>query len=109
MSFVFILNEKHIMRIGDICIFKTNFPEADFWLQRKGSEKSVGTPTKEYSDENIGVKVMDKFEDRVDAGYLYYYFKYLHQQGAFEPISNGTLALKNIRISDIKSIPISFQ
>ncbi len=23
------------MTIGDICTFKTNFPEADFWLQRK--------------------------------------------------------------------------
>jgi hypothetical protein len=97
------------MTIGDICIFKTNFPDADFWLQRKGSEKTVGTPTKEYSDENIGVKVMDEFKDKVDPGYLYYYFQFLHQQGVFAPIAHGTLALKNVRISDIRTIPISFK
>lgn len=97
------------MTIGDICIFKTNFPEADFWLQRKGSEKTVGTPTKEFYEENIGVKIMDDFKDRVDPGYLYYYFQFLHQQGVFAPIAHGTLALKNVRISDIKTIPISFK
>ena len=43
------------MTIGNICIFKTNFPEADFWLQRKGSEKTVGTPTKEYSDDRLSL------------------------------------------------------
>lgn len=96
------------MTIGDICEFKIKFEDADFWLQRKGSEKTVGTPTKEYSAEHIGVKVMDEYKDKVDANYLYYYFQFLHGKGVFAPISNGTLALKNIRISDIKSIPISF-
>lgn len=97
------------MTIGDICIFKTNFPDADFWLQRKGSEKTVGTPTKDFYEENIGVKIMDDFRDRVDPGYLYYYFQFLHKQGVFAPIAHGTLALKNVRISDIKTIPISFK
>lgn len=97
------------MIIGDICIFKTNFPDADFWLQRKGSEKTVGTPIKEYSDENIGVKIIDEFRDKVDPGYLYYYFQFLHQKGVFMPIAYGTLGLKNVRISDIKTIPISFK
>jgi hypothetical protein len=97
------------MTLGDICMFKTKFPEADFWLQRKGSEKTVGTPTKEFSEENIGIKVMDEYVDKVDSNYLYYYFQYLHQRGVFAPISHGTLKLKNITISDIKSIPISFK
>ena len=97
------------MTIGDVCIFKTNFPDADFWLQRKGSEKTVGTPIKEFNEENIGVKVMDKYRDQIDSNYLYYYFQYLHQKGMFEPISKGTLSLKNIRVSDIKSIPLSFR
>jgi hypothetical protein len=87
------------MRIGDVCIFKTNFPEADFWLQRKGSEQSVGKPSKEFYEENIGVKVKEE----------YYYFQFLHTQGVFAPISHGTLGLKNITISDIKSIPINFK
>jgi hypothetical protein len=97
------------MKIGDVCIFKTKFENADFWLQRKGSEKSVGTPLKEYQEENIGVKVMEEYRDRIDPNYLYYYFMMLHQKGVFAPISHGTLALKNITISDIKSIPISFK
>ena len=74
------------MTIGNICIFKTNFPEADFWLQRKGSEKTVGAPTKEYYDENIGVKIMDEFKDKVDPGYLYYYFQYLPNKGCLHQL-----------------------
>ena len=94
------------MNLGTICHFKTNFPDADFWLQRKGSEKTVGTPTKKFSEENIGVKVKDEYLDRIDPNYLYYYFTHLHNQGVFGPMSNGILELKNIRISDIKLIPI---
>jgi hypothetical protein len=97
------------LNVGNICTLKTNFPEADFWLQRKGSEKTVGTPVKEYYEENIGVRVNDEFRDRVDSKFLFYYFQFLHSKGVFGPISTGTLALKNIRISDIKSIPVNFQ
>lgn len=94
------------MTIGDICEIKTNFPDADFWLQRKGDKTTVGKPTKEYYEENIGIKVRDDFKDKVDSGYLYYYFVFLHQKGVFGPISHGTLKLQNIRLSDIKSIPV---
>lgn len=97
------------MTIGDVCSFKTDFENADFWLQRKGSEKTVGAPLKEYSKENIGVRVMDEYRDKIDPNYLYYYFMMLHQKGVFSPISHGTLSLKNVRISDIKTIPISFK
>ena len=96
------------MTIGDICTFKTNFPEADFWLQRKGSEDSVGKPLKEFNEENIGVKINDEYRDKVDPTYLYYHFQYLHTKGSFKPMAHGTLALKNIKISDIKSIPVGF-
>ena len=50
------------MTIGDVCIFKTNFPDADFWLQRKGSEKTVGKPLKEFSEENIGVQIKEEYK-----------------------------------------------
>lgn len=91
------------MTIGDLCEFKVDFPEADFWLVRKGSESTVGTPTKEFSPEHIGVKVTSP---NMDAGYLFYYFMFLQQKGAFTMLSKGTLKLKNIRISDIKNIPV---
>ncbi len=64
---------------------------------------------KEFYEENIGVKIKDEYQDKIDSGYLFYYFKYLHIQGMFRPIAHGTLALKNITISDIKSIPVNFK
>jgi restriction endonuclease S subunit len=93
------------MTLGDLCEFKTNFPEADFWLIRKGDEKTVGKPVKEYSPENIGVKVLNK--DMIIPDYLYYYFMHAQMNGAFINLAHGTLKLKNIRISDIKNIPIA--
>lgn len=97
------------MILGDICDFSINFENADFWLQRKGSETSVGKPTKEFYEENIGVRVKEDFRDKLDSNYLYYYFQFLHQKGVFSPMSHGSLKLKNIRLSDIKSIPIEFK
>lgn len=97
------------MTLGNVCEFKTNFPDADFWIQRKGSETSVGKVTKEFYEENIGVKIKEDFRDKLDSNYLYYYFQFLHQKGVFSPMSHGSLKLKNIRLSDIKSIPIEFK
>jgi len=92
------------MRIGDVCEFKTNCPDCDFWIVRKGTEKSVGKPTKEYSPEYIGVKVTKK--DLIVPQFLYYYFEYLNSIGVFAQLSTGTTNLKNIRISEVKDIPI---
>ena len=97
------------MTLGNICAFKTNFPEADFWLQRKGSEKTVGSPTKEFYEENIGVKVKEEYQDKVDPSYLFYYFQFLHMRGVFAPMAHGTLGLKKVTIPDIKSIPVNLQ
>jgi hypothetical protein len=95
------------MTISDVCEFKLNFQDADFWLIRKGSEKTVGTPVKEFSSEYIGVKVINT--DLVLPDFLFYYFQFLHMQGLFTQYAHGTLNLKNIKISDIKNIPIAFK
>ena len=92
------------MTLGDLCEFKTNFPEADFWLVRKGSETTVGKPVKEFNSEHIGVKVIQT--DVLNAQYLYYVFMSLQQGGRFIPMAHGTLKLKNISIRDIKNITI---
>lgn len=92
------------MRLKDVCEIKLNFPEADFWLIRKGSEKEVGKPTKEFSSENIGIKVID--ENILVPDYLYYVMTYFHSAGYFNGISNGTLSLKNIRTEDVKNIKL---
>jgi hypothetical protein len=93
-----------IMTLGDLCEFKINFPEADFWLVRKGSDKTVGMPVKEFDSERIGVKVIQT--DVLDPQYLYYVFMHLQQSGKFIPLAHGTLRLKNISIRDIKSISV---
>jgi choline kinase len=93
------------MTLGDLVDFKTNSEDADFWLIRKGSENTVGKPTKEYSPEHIGVTIKD--DSVINPQYLFYYFTMLQSKGIFKMLSKGTTRLMNIRISDVKSIPVS--
>ena len=90
--------------LGQLCSIKTNFPDADFWLQRKGDVNSVGKPTKEFTPENIGVKV--EATDVLDPSYLYYVFVNLHSTGRFRSLSRGMLNLQNITTRDIKNISL---
>lgn len=90
------------MRLNDLCEIKTNFPDADFWLIRKGSEDTVGYPVKEFSPEHIGIKVIET--DVLLPEYLYYVMLNLFNSGIFKNNSYGTLNLKNIRVDDIKGI-----
>jgi len=93
------------MKLSDLCEIRTNFGDVDFWLQRKGSNDTVGTPTKEFNPENIGIKVIRT--DILVPDYLYYVLMYHQRAGYFSNISKGTLNLKNIRVEDIKSIRLS--
>lgn len=52
------LFENMGLRLKDACEVSTNLADADFWLQRKGSTQTVGTVLKEFSPENIGIKVI---------------------------------------------------
>lgn len=91
-----------------ICEIRTDFPEADFWLQRKGSEKTIGKPKKGYYAEDIGIKIRPEYRDQISPEYIYYSLEYLHRKGFFENMAVGSLALKNLRISDVKALPIAF-
>lgn len=88
----------------NIAKIKTNFPEADFWLVRKGSEFDVGTPTKTYKPQHIGVKV--ERLDLIIPDYLYYVMMHLHNVGYFRRRCHGTLKLQHIRISDVEKIKL---
>lgn len=92
------------MRLKDVCIFSTEFPDADFWLIRQGDINEIGKPTKEYNEDYIGVKV--RRTDLVLPDYLYYVFMYLNSQKLLTKLAVGATNLKSIRISDIKEIPI---
>lgn len=93
------------MKLSDVTTTKTQFIDADFWLIRRGSLKTVGKPVREYNPEHIGVKVTRT--DILLPDYLYYWFMHLHSIKAWEPLANGTLSLVNIRVSDVRNIRMS--
>ncbi len=81
---------------------KTNDENADFWITRKGGEKTVGTPHKDFRKESIGITV-DK--NQLDPAYAFYLFQHVKDNLNFwEPRARGTLNLKNIRLSDVKEL-----
>ena len=94
-------NENISSTLSEKAEIKTNFPDADFWIIRKGTENKVGSPTKEFNPEHIGIKVIsdDLFPD-----YLYYAMQYIHSTGYYLPLSVGSLNLKNIKVSDVANI-----
>lgn len=101
-------NGGRLPSLDDIAEVKINFPDADFWLQRKGSEKTIGKPKRDFYEENIGIKVRPEFRGVVSPSFLYYSLEYLYQQKAFENLAIGSLGLKNLRIADVKKLPIQF-
>ncbi|QLI80834.1 hypothetical protein HZU75_04410 [Chitinibacter fontanus] len=93
------------MKLSDLATIKTNFPEAHFWLIRRGTAGRCGEPTREFNQEHIGIKV-----ERIDLllpDYLYYVFKHIHSTGHWQQIATGTLSLVNIRVSDVQRIELS--
>jgi choline kinase len=94
-------------RLKDLAKIATNMPDADFWLIRKGSDKTVGKPVTEFDPSRIGIKVVRT--DVLDPKYLYYVMMHLHNQGHFARIANGTTNLVNIRVEDIANIPLGQQ
>ena len=90
------------MKLSDVATIKTNFPNADFWIIRRGSLKTVGKPSHSFSAESIGVKV--ERTDILLPQFLYYCFLNIHAQGRWEVLATGSLSLVNIRVSDVSSI-----
>ena len=93
------------MRLVDVATIKTDFNEANFWLVRRGSIKTVGSVKREFSPYHIGIKIHQV--DILLPDYLYYCLMHLHQTGHWENLSHGTLSLVNIRVSDVKRIILS--
>jgi len=107
MRFNEIITESAGARLKDLAKISTNMPDADFWLIRKGSDKTVGKPVTEFDPSRIGVKVVRT--DVLDPKYLYYVMMNLHNQGQFARIANGTTNLVNITVNDIANIPLGQQ
>ena len=91
--------------LEDVCTIKTNFPEADFWMIRKGSANVVGKPVREFSPENIGIKVLRT--DLLLPTFLFYAIENMVNQGVFAREATGSLRLVNIRTEMVRKIRIA--
>lgn len=79
---------------------KTNFPDADLWVIRKGTPDKVGSVTKTFSPEHVGVQVLAP--DLILPDYLYYVLMHLHSQGFYRERMKGALRLQHIGVDDVK-------
>jgi len=90
-------------------VVKTNYPEADFWLQKRGSEQNVGKPMRKFSkiqgQYNIGIKV----PEGMNKEYVYAQLARLFRKGYWQIHSYGSLNLQHIRVDDVKKILESFE
>lgn len=93
------------MKLSDVATIKTNFPDADYWLVRRGSLKTCGEPTRTFNPEHIGIKIVRT--DILLPDYLYYCLIHLHQSKVWEVRATGSLNLVNIRVSDVKNIVLN--
>ena len=84
---------------------KINYPDADFWLQSRGSSHNVGQPKDEYGEiqgkYNIGIKITD---ESVNKEHVWRYLWDLYNKGHWQTYSYGTLRLQHIRTSDVHDI-----
>lgn len=93
------------MYLSRIATIKTNFPEAQFWIVRRGSANQCGKPTREYNTEHIGIYI--NRTDLLLPDYLFYMLIAIHNKGEWEKVATGSLSLVNIKTSDIKKIKLN--
>lgn len=93
------------MKLSEVATIRTHFPEAHFWIVRRGSAAQCGEPTRVFNPEHIGVRV--ERTDRLLPDYLFYALVALHQGGNWQKVATGTLSLVNIRVSDVRRIELS--
>ena len=90
---------------------KSNMPDADFWLQARGEDYTVGRPKVNYDDEDRmnretasrydwGVKILNP---EIDREHLLDYVWDQYHKGEFRTLSVGTIQ-QHIRIGYIKEV-----
>lgn len=93
------------MKLSDVATIRTNYPEANFWIVRRGSKERCGEPVREFNPEHIGIRI--NRTDLLLPDYLFYALMHIHQSGQWEAVVTGTLSLVNIRVSDVRQIVLS--
>ena len=102
------------LTLGQVAQVNTGLEDADFWLQRKGDEKTVGKVYRKlpqenrdyFIKENIGVKIKEEWRERLDPLYLSYVMEAHYTEGLWRRVASGTLKLVNIKTSQVKKIPV---
>ena len=79
---------------------QTNLPDADFWIVRKGSIDKVGSVSKTFNAEHIGVKITNK--KLLDKNYMAYKMQHVHNTGYYKKVAIGTIGLQHIKVADVK-------
>jgi len=87
------------MKLKTFLDFKLNNPEAGFWIIRRGNSEIVGTTTREFSPDHIGVTITRP--DLVLPDFMFYYMDYLAKVGALTSVSSGNGTLRQINIKDL--------
>jgi hypothetical protein len=103
-QYVFMEADEKPRQLGDIVDMRLGMQDADFWIEYRGSADALGRPGNEYGPKKLGIKVVRT--DIVDPKYLYYVFMNLHQRGMFKSMGAGATNLVNLRVDDIKRIPL---
>lgn len=93
------------MKLCDLCTIRVDFPEANFWIVRRGSESRCGEPTRVYNPEHIGVRV--ERTDILLPDYLFYVFVAIHNTGYWRQQVTGSTNLVNIKVSAVRNIELS--
>lgn len=90
--------------LKDLVRVKLDDKNADFWIERRGSRRTVGKPSHEYGPHRFGVTVTAR--DALLPEYLFYMLEHIWNQGYFEACATGSTNLVNIRARDILDIPV---
>ncbi len=102
--YVFFESDERPKQLGDLVNMQLGMEDADFWVEYRGSIDTIGRPSKQYGPKKLGIKVVRT--DVLDPRYLYYVFEHLFGQGKFRQFAKGATNLVNLRVDDIKRIPI---
>lgn len=112
--------DKNTLLLDTVAIVKTNFPDADFWIQTRGSADSIGTvhrkfgvntpgqPAEYGTLKDIGIKVRPEYLGVLDPRYLSYVFEYFKMQGLWIQIGTQGTIMWHIRTNVVKNIPLDF-
>ncbi|MES2207312.1 MAG: hypothetical protein V4525_11045 [Pseudomonadota bacterium] len=93
------------MKLSDVANIRVNFPEAHFWLIRRGTADRCGEPVREFNPEHIGIQVIKT--QMVLPDYLFYALIRVHALGHWKMIATGSTPLVNIRVSDVQNVKLS--